>query len=449
MEEGGKSGAELGWHEREFDDSNWQNVTYSYGPYWWTIGPFEDGQEPEEILQKAKAGEIETDKRYEVAGKSLQWEKYSFSQKFGSEAADVHNEWGGLLGVSENFIVFDATGDDKNATRYLFTHVYSPEEKDYHLNFGGKAKFQRKAWINGEQVISVSETEAEAQEKVNLKRGWNSVLLEMVHPEGEKIWTFAVFQETSETPSFDPYIPLLRWFRYASHSTQGFIEPQKLIFDITPEKESRVGWYRFSAPPGLKSMRLNRNSVRSSAIHCASAWIDGQPVKIEEGRITLDSPTEGVSQIALRVEQEPGCYAGAAFPLPVAFECEEGKIPLGDWCDYGLETYSGGAVYTKVVKLEKSHLEGKVLLDLGQVSTTAEVHVNGKPSGVKMARPFRFDITPLVKEGENQIQVKVVNTLANHMSTYPTNYVYEGQTVSGLLGPVKLQFLSKVSLTFT
>ncbi|MBC8229966.1 hypothetical protein H8E77_10515, partial [bacterium] len=449
MEEGGKSGAELGWHEREFDDSNWQNVTYSYGPYWWTIGPFEDEKGPEEILQKAKAGEIETDKRYEVAGKSLQWEKYSFSQKFGSEAADVHNEWGGLLGVSENFIVFDATGDDKNATRYLFTHVYSPEEKDYHLNFGGKAKFQRKAWINGEQVISVSETEAEAQEKVNLKRGWNSVLLEMVHPEGEKIWTFAVFQETSETPSFDPYIPLLRWFRYASHSTQGFIEPQKLIFDITPEKESRVGWYRFSAPPGLKSMRLNRNSVRSSAIHCASAWIDGQPVKIEEGRITLDSPTEGVSQIALRVEQEPGCYAGAAFPLPVAFECEEGKIPLGDWCDYGLETYSGGAVYTKVVKLEKSHLEGKVLLDLGQVSTTAEVHVNGKPSGVKMARPFRFDITPLVKEGENQIQVKVVNTLANHMSTYPTNYVYEGQTVSGLLGPVKLQFLSKVSLTFT
>jgi hypothetical protein len=129
--------------------------------------------------------------------------------------------------------------------------------------------------------------------------------------------------------------------------------------------------------------------------------------------------------------------------LPVAFECEEGKIPLSDWCDYGLETYSGGAVYTKVVKLEKRHFSGKVLLDLGQVSTTAEVHVNGKPAGVKMGRPFRFDITQFVFERENQIQVKVVNTLANHMSTYPTNYVYEGQTVSGLLGPVKIQFLSK------
>jgi hypothetical protein len=133
--------------------------------------------------------------------------------------------------------------------------------------------------------------------------------------------------------------------------------------------------------------------------------------------------------------------------LPVAFECAEGKIPLGDWCNYGLKTYSGGVIYTRIVKLEERHLAGKVILDLGQVSTTAEVHVNGKSAGVKMARPFCFDITGLVKAGENQIQVKVVNTLANHMSSYPTTYIYEGQMVSGLLGPVKLQFLSKVNLT--
>jgi len=99
-----------------------------------------------------------------------------------------------------------------------------------------------------------------------------------------------------------------------------------------------------------------------------------------------------------------------------------------------------------MVNLEKRHLTGKVLLDLGQVSTTAEVHVNGESAGVKMARPFRFDISEFVKEGENQIQVRVVNTLANHMSSYPTNYVYQGQTLSGLLGPVEIQFLSRASL---
>jgi hypothetical protein len=187
-------------------------------------------------------------------------------------------------------------------------------------------------------------------------------------------------------------------------------------------------------------MRLNLQARN------VTAWIDGQPAPVEDGRITLESLREGVSQVALRVEQEPGCYAGAAFPAPVAFECEEGKIPLGDWCGYGLETYSGGAVYTRVVRLEKDHLKGRVGLDLGAVSTTAEVHVNGQGAGVRMAQPFRFDITQLVQEGENQIHVKVVNTLANHMSAYPTDYVYEGQTVSGLLGPVQIQFLSPATL---
>jgi beta-galactosidase/beta-glucuronidase len=100
-------------------------------------------------------------------------------------------------------------------------------------------------------------------------------------------------------------------------------------------------------------------------------------------------------------------------------------------------------VYTKEVTLEEKPRAGKVVLDLGRVATTAEVHVNGKPAGVGMARPYRFDVTHLVEEGPNQIQVKVVNSLANHMSTYPTKYVLEGQTVSGLLGPVELRFLSE------
>lgn len=427
MEKGEAAGTELGWHRQEFDDSNWQETTYSYGPYWWAIGPFEEENEPGEMLQDAKNGNINTDKWHEVAGKSFQWQQYSFSRKFGYEKRP--RDFGGLCGVSEDFLVFDAVDGDKDVIRYLFAHIYSPDERDYRFDFGGEADFPREAWINGEKVISVPS--GEAQKTIHLKKGFSAVLLKLVQPKGERIETYAVFQDPTTEPFLDPYVPLLRWF----------VKPQDLVFDITPEKKNRVGWYRFPAPPGMKTMRLNTNA------RGITAWVDGQPVKVEGGRIELESPIEGVSQVALRVEQEPGRYAGAAFSLPVAFECEEGRISPGDWCDYGLETYSGGVVYTKIVELEERHLAGKVLLDLGQVSTTAEVHVNGKPAGVKMARPFCFDITGFVKVGENQIQVKVVNTLANHMSSYPTNYVYEGQMVSGMLGPVKLQFLSKVTLT--
>ena len=431
MEEEEQAGTGLGWHEAEFDDSRWDQVTFSYGPYWWTIGPF-DGSEPHEIFEEARAGRIATDELCEVEGRSFRWRKYSFSRQFGHEGKEVHNRFGGgLRGVSERFLVFDTASEDRDATRYLFTSVHSPREEEYILNFGGTAEFAREAWINGKPAVSVSSREADAQAPVTLVEGWNSILLRLVQPKGEGLATFAVLHKPGDKPPCDPCVPLLRWFA----------KPQELLFDITPRKERRVGWYRFSAPPGLESMTLN---LKAEAV---TAWIDGQPVAVEQGRIVLEAPREGTCRIALRVEQEPGRYAGAAFESPVAFTCAQGRIPLGDWCGHGLATYSGGAVYGKGVMLEKPHLRGKVLLDLGRVATTAEVHVNGKPAGVRMARPWSFDVTSLVEEGENRIQVKVVNTLANHMSTYPTRYVYEGQAVSGLLGPVTIQFLAKAAFT--
>ena len=45
----------------------------------------------------------------------------------------------------------------------------------------------------------------------------------------------------------------------------------------------------------------------------------------------------------------------------------------------------------------------------------AEVTVGGLPAGVRLARPFRFDLTGLVHKGANRIEVKVANTLANHI----------------------------------
>ena len=86
------------------------------------------------------------------------------------------------------------------------------------------------------------------------------------------------------------------------------------------------------------------------------------------------------------------------------------------------------------------------MLDLGQVAVTAALRVNGTEAGVRMALPFRFDITDLVQPGENEIEVTVVNTLANHMSSYPTNFIYDGQLSSGLLGPARLEFHSQFEI---
>lgn len=481
MEEGEQSGLSSGWQVASFDDSQWTEVTYSYGPYWWHIGPFEEGTEPGTMLEKAKHGELSLNQTYESAGKFLKWQPYSFSEKFGY-FGNVHSVWGGLLGVSENFFVFTSEGLSK-AAHYLSTYVYAPVEQDFILFFGGnreKAGYlaspslitrlegstgfdlpdSRQAWINGEEVLSVDEKQREEiSTKIHLKKGWNPILLKLsqrvgvgrdnefkLGPTGApmapgeegprtetKIATYAVIRKTATPPVVDPYVPLVRWFADGQH----------LVCDITPNKEKRVGWYRFKAPPGLAAVRINAKA------HRIEAWIDGKPAPIGDNEIRLQSSVRTTSLVALRIEQEPGSYAGAVFTQPVAFECREGQMPLGNWSEFGLSTYSGAGIYQKSANLEKEHLKGKVLLDLGNVRSVAEVHVNGHSAGVRLARPFRFDITNFVKEGENKIQIKVVNTLANHMSTYPTHWINEGQTQSGLLGPVEIRFLSKVNLAAT
>jgi hypothetical protein len=77
------------------------------------------------------------------------------------------------------------------------------------------------------------------------------------------------------------------------------------------------------------------------------------------------------------------------------------------------------------------------MLDLGGVTASAEVRINGRPAGIRLAPPWKFDLTTLAKPGDNRIEVLVYNTLANHYTTIPTRYVRP--TPSGLLGPVHIE----------
>ena len=84
------------------------------------------------------------------------------------------------------------------------------------------------------------------------------------------------------------------------------------------------------------------------------------------------------------------------------------------------------------------------MLGLGKVCATAEVHINGETAGVKLTPPWTVDISTLVKPGDNQVEILVYNTLANHYGTIPTRY--RGSPESGLLGPVSIQTSALVTL---
>ena len=121
-------------------------------------------------------------------------------------------------------------------------------------------------------------------------------------------------------------------------------------------------------------------------------------------------------------------------------------MPLGDWVNYGLETYSGGATYHTQFSVDAHHLAHHAILDLGAVYTTAETHLNGKPLGITLTPPHHHDITDHLHPGTNQLSVTVYNTLANHYTTYPTRFVYPGQTTSGLHGPVTITFATPTTI---
>jgi len=57
----------------------------------------------------------------------------------------------------------------------------------------------------------------------------------------------------------------------------------------------------------------------------------------------------------------------------------------------------------------------RVFLDLGDVQVIAEVMVNGKDLGILWKPPFRVDITDALKQGDNALEIRVVNLWVNRM----------------------------------
>ena len=123
---------------------------------------------------------------------------------------------------------------------------------------------------------------------------------------------------------------------------------------------------------------------------------------------------------------------------------------LSESDEFGIRYFSGVADYTSSVSLPA--VEGSTVLDLGEVGDLAEVYVNGRYCGTAWKEPFRVDVSEAVREGENQIEIKVVNTWVNRLIgdeqpdcpeqiTYVDTRQYKADTPlhpSGLIGPVKL-----------
>jgi hypothetical protein len=168
--------------------------------------------------------------------------------------------------------------------------------------------------------------------------------------------------------------------------------------------------------PGLWTVSINGQEVEQIA---GSYWIDrdfpmyaiGEHVKQGRNTLTLKAP-----RMHVLAEVMPVYILGEFLVTPGerGFQISGGDITeTGSWRSKGLPFYSQKVAYTQTYALEKSP-GASFKVKLNQWSgTAAGVLVNGEEAGLIAWQPYELDVTSLMKEGSNNITVRVTGSLKN------------------------------------
>jgi hypothetical protein len=100
------------------------------------------------------------------------------------------------------------------------------------------------------------------------------------------------------------------------------------------------------------------------------------------------------------------------------------------WVEQGHPFYSGTGVYQRRFTLPSAAAGARLFLEVPMRDDCLEVTVNGRPAGVFLWDPYRADVTGLVHPGQNELELRVANTLSNLLNA--------DRRPSGLAGPPRL-----------
>ena len=168
--------------------------------------------------------------------------------------------------------------------------------------------------------------------------------------------------------------------------------------------------------PELWTVSINGKEVSKTE---GSYWIDksfpefavGQFLKPGKNTLTLKAP-----RMHVLAEVMPVYFIGDFLVKPAkqGFEIADGNIStLGSWREAGLPFYSQKVAYSETFNVTiASGVNYKVKLNKWNGSIT-EVWVNGQSAGLIAWQPNELDVTSLLKDGNNEITVKVVGSLKN------------------------------------
>lgn len=378
--------------------------------YFLRLGPLPAADDAQLLAQK----QIVPGTPIQLGGRTFAFEEYEFSLRYGlADDPGPQGSYHGLKGrLSDDFIALGTrvitqvnsnsryAGEPAGSVYYLYTAVHAENDCTAYLKTG--ALRPAAVYINGVPVTGVS---------VCLHRGSNPVLLRFDRAGRGR---FAL-ELGPDTPA--QTVPL---------ATSWYENPSLLPFCPYPQLLGEPCTFAFTAPPAACRFRFRAKGSR------VRVCVDGREAQLErQGEHYTARPAEvcsGTSEVCITLLPEPGAFESALDAVDI--DCGKGAVEPGDWAGIeGLSCYSGGARYSRTFELPAvRHAE----LDLGEVGCSAELFINGRSAGVRMSKPYVFDITPFVKPGENEIAAEIYNTLYNHYRTIPTQYNRIAQP-SGLL----------------
>ena len=412
------------------DDRAWERKLHGFGTQFYVLGPIPKDADISQLeAELAKITRVSPCSSVSVSGRAFTWQPYDFSWRYGKEGDSGHQGYHGLKRtVTDDFLCLGKPANGLNETRYVdeaagaryyvwscvtsdkaqMADVLVSREPPADGSHTSPTLTPAALYVNGEAV----------KDTAALKAGANPVLARY-----DKAGRGHLVFRSQNSPAPKKRTPLaMRWYD----------DSGVLPFDVSAGTRP-AEWFRFTTAPGTSAIRVQGRGA-------VEAWLDGKPMKAKkDGRFVAAKIPAHAATVALRVRPaRAGLTGGGLIPEPVAVETDgSGLMALGDWSKAGiLNNYSGGVRYRTRLTLTAEEAKAKVTLDLGRVAGTAEILVNGRKVGVRVAPPWRQEVTGFLKAGENAFEVLVYNTLANHYQTIPSRY--RGDPISGLLGPVRL-----------
>jgi hypothetical protein len=421
-------GESLGFAQTDFDDTAWSPLWLSEAQNtirnWNLIGPFPNVDDSGFATVYPPETQFDPLAQYTGLNDSLVgWERYYGDEPYLSKALIWMETSGGHFDDDSPAVDLNRVfrlADNAWMVGYALTYLYSPV--DQAATFIVASDNWAKVWLNHQEVFGqlrhpfwyeLNDNWAD-RFPATLHQGWNEVLVKVGVGRGASTGTFGFTFRVADGQG--KTIPAITSSLAPSTQTQ------------EPATESGTRWYRIQVPPGTIAF------LPPTLEPPYRLFFNGQEIKTN-GSAAVDfkkpvRPEKNVLVIAASKRNH--------LSSPVVFVSGATPFALQSWTKTGLAQFSGSAIYEKSFIVPPSYQGKRILLDLGRVSSVAEVELNGRNVGTLVWSPYRLDITEFFTPGENHLRIRVTNTEANARAVGSSHNILYNIDLCGLEGPVQL-----------